>query len=49
MNDLHRKSCDLLREELKQIGFSFSVEGELERVLYPHFLSHPVGIGESDL
>ncbi|KAG1776709.1 peptidase M24 [Suillus placidus] len=39
IHDLHRKSCDLLRQELKQIT------GDLERVLYPHFLSHPFGIG----
>jgi intermediate cleaving peptidase 55 len=40
---LHRKSCDLLRQELKQIGFTLHT-GDLERVLYPHFLSHPIGI-----
>ncbi|KDQ28810.1 hypothetical protein PLEOSDRAFT_1102850 [Pleurotus ostreatus PC15] len=41
--DLHRKSCDLLRTELKQIGFTLS-SGDLERILYPHLLSHPIGI-----
>ncbi|KAF4600522.1 hypothetical protein EYR38_005151 [Pleurotus pulmonarius] len=41
--DLHRKSCDLLRSELKQIGFTLS-SGDLERILYPHLLSHPIGI-----
>ncbi|KAG1888784.1 peptidase M24 [Suillus subluteus] len=43
LHDLHRRSCDLLRQELKQIGFTLHT-GDLERVLYPHFLSHPIGI-----
>jgi intermediate cleaving peptidase 55 len=43
--ELHRLSCDFLRTELKQIGFVLE-SGDLERVLYPHFLSHPIGIGE---
>ncbi|KZT53381.1 peptidase M24 [Calocera cornea HHB12733] len=48
--DLHRRSCELLREELTQIGFRFGRGGggaggrELEGTLYPHFLSHPIGI-----
>ncbi|TFK43119.1 peptidase M24 [Crucibulum laeve] len=41
---LHRESCSLLRQELNQIGFNLGREGDLERVLYPHFLSHPIGI-----
>jgi intermediate cleaving peptidase 55 len=45
LHDLHRKSCALLKEELNQIGFRLEA-GELERVLYPHSLSHPIGIGE---
>jgi len=43
LNDLHRKSCETLREELKQVGFDLTV-GILERELYPHYLSHPLGI-----
>ncbi|KAH8115779.1 peptidase M24 [Phellopilus nigrolimitatus] len=43
LNELHRKSCDLLRVELNQIGFGL-MTGDLERVLYPHYLSHPIGI-----
>ncbi|KIJ19786.1 hypothetical protein PAXINDRAFT_107213, partial [Paxillus involutus ATCC 200175] len=43
LHELHRKSCDLLRRELNQIGFKLHT-GDLERVLYPHFLSHPIGI-----
>lgn len=41
--DLHRKSCELLRQELRQLGFDLR-SGDLERCLYPHFLSHPIGI-----
>ncbi|KAH7912445.1 peptidase M24 [Hygrophoropsis aurantiaca] len=43
LHDLHRKSCELLKQELNQIGFKLQT-GDLERVLYPHFLSHPIGI-----
>ena len=46
LHQLHHKSCDLLRTELNQIGFNL-FSGDLERVLYPHFLSHPIGIGMS--
>ena len=45
MSDLHRMSCDQLRQELTQIGFNSLRIGDLERILYPHFLSHPIGIG----
>ncbi|KXN84216.1 Intermediate cleaving peptidase 55 [Leucoagaricus sp. SymC.cos] len=49
LHELHRKSCSRLREELTKLGFNFksSILGgdtDLERVLYPHFLSHPIGI-----
>ncbi|KAI6168908.1 peptidase M24 [Pisolithus thermaeus] len=43
LHELHRRSCDLLRVELNQLGFRLHT-GDLERVLYPHFLSHPIGI-----
>jgi intermediate cleaving peptidase 55 len=43
LHDLHRTSCQLLKGELNQIGFGLQT-GDLERVLYPHFLSHPIGI-----
>jgi intermediate cleaving peptidase 55 len=45
LHDLHRKSCEFLKEELNQIGFELE-QGELERFLYPHSLSHPIGIGK---
>ncbi|KIK55353.1 hypothetical protein GYMLUDRAFT_231086 [Collybiopsis luxurians FD-317 M1] len=46
--ELHRKSCELLRQELRQLGFDLH-QGDLER-LYPHFIGHPIGIDlhESD-
>lgn len=43
LHDLHQRSCDLLRSELNQLDFRLHT-GDLERVLYPHFLSHPIGI-----
>lgn len=46
MQELHRLSVQLLKQELNQIGFHLGSEGDLERVLYPHYLSHPIGIGE---
>lgn len=48
LHNLHRKSCELLRVELNQIGFQLDSGdiGQLEKVLYPHFLSHPIGIGQ---
>ena len=43
LHALHRKSCDLLRQELNQIGFD--IGRDLERELYPHYLTHSIGIG----
>lgn len=45
LQELHRKSCDILKKELNQIGFNLGNDGDLERVLYPHYLGHPIGIG----
>lgn len=47
LHELHRKSCELLRQELLQLGFQLH-PGDLER-LYPHFISHPIGIGMDSL
>ena len=45
LESLHRLSVDLLRVELRKIGLP--CEGlVLERVLYPHYLTHPIGIGK---
>jgi intermediate cleaving peptidase 55 len=51
LHELHRKSCSRLREELTRLGFDFKPstfggDSDLERVLYPHFLSHSIGIGK---
>ena len=43
LDALHRKSCDLLCQALSQIGFD--VGRDLERELYPHYLTHSIGIG----
>lgn len=42
LHALHRKSCDLLCQELNQIGFD--IGGDLEKELYPHYLTHSIGI-----
>lgn len=47
LDDLHRTSCDLMRIELKELGFNLR-GGEMERTLYPHFLGHPLGIDLHD-
>ena len=45
--DLHRRSVDLLTQELKQIGFGPALTcGVVERELYPHYVGHLIGIGE---
>lgn len=45
--DLHRRSVDFLRQELKQIGFQLH-GGTLERILYPHYIGHWLGIDLHD-
>jgi hypothetical protein len=47
--DLHRRSVKVLQKELKGIGFEGVGVGDVERVLYPHFLSHAIGMGSSSL
>ena len=46
MWDLHKKSCELLRKELRLIGFDFGGRPDAIDDLFPHFLTHPIGIGE---
>ncbi|KAG8901644.1 hypothetical protein FRC00_005859 [Tulasnella sp. 408] len=46
--DVHRQSVETLRQELKQIGFgsgsAFGLTlGDMDR-LYPHFVSHAIGV-----
>ncbi|BGP23779.1 aminopeptidase [Rhodotorula toruloides] len=45
--DLHRYSVDLTQTELRDLGFEMRA-GELERVLYPHFVGHPIGVDLHD-
>jgi intermediate cleaving peptidase 55 len=47
LEELHRLSVDLTRVELVDLGFHLR-GGDLERILYPHFLSHPLGIDLHD-
>jgi hypothetical protein len=48
--DLHRKSVDLLTQELKQIGFGSALTySVVEKELYPHYVGHLIGIGECGL
>lgn len=47
LDDLHRRSCDLMKVELKDLGFDVR-GGEMERTLYPHFVGHPLGIDLHD-
>lgn len=42
---LHRRSVDVLRTELTRVGLPCAGP-VLERVLYPHSLTHPIGIGK---
>ncbi|KAN0063967.1 aminopeptidase [Thecaphora frezii] len=46
--DLHRRSVDMLRAELKQLGFHLTF-GTLERILYPHYIGHWLGIDLHDV
>ncbi|SCV71022.1 BQ2448_3784 [Microbotryum intermedium] len=47
LEELHRRSVDIMRVELTDLGFHLR-GGELERTLYPHFLTHPIGIDLHD-
>lgn len=46
--ELHRESCNLIRKELNRIGFNLhghTGTSDVEAVLYPHYVGHPIGIG----
>ncbi|KAK4702394.1 hypothetical protein P7C70_g3829, partial [Phenoliferia sp. Uapishka_3] len=47
LDGLHRKSCELMKGELGRLGFVLR-GSEMERLLYPHFVGHPVGIDLHD-
>ncbi|KAI0092480.1 peptidase M24, structural domain-containing protein [Irpex rosettiformis] len=45
--EIHRESLEALRKELDKIGFNLhgiAGAGDLERILYPHYVGHPLGI-----
>ncbi|KAJ7179625.1 peptidase M24, structural domain-containing protein [Mycena filopes] len=48
MHQIHFRTCTLLRQELKQIGMDVKAS-DLEQVLFPHYVSHPIGLGFRDL
>ncbi len=45
LESLHRRSIDVLRSELERVGLPCAGH-VLERILYPHYLTHPIGIGK---
>ncbi|CAO1624314.1 unnamed protein product [Parajaminaea phylloscopi] len=47
LSSLHRRSVELLRVELRDLGFDLGL-GDLERVLYPHYLGHFLGLDLHD-
>ncbi|CCO32092.1 X-Pro aminopeptidase [Rhizoctonia solani AG-1 IB] len=44
MNSLHNQSVDLLKKGLRRVGFDLGMGGKLIDRLYPHYLTHPIGI-----
>ncbi|CEL62250.1 X-Pro aminopeptidase [Rhizoctonia solani AG-1 IB] len=44
MNSLHNQSVDLLKKGLQRVGFDLGMGGKLIDRLYPHYLTHPIGI-----
>lgn len=46
LNSLHTKSVEMLGKALTDIGFDLGAGNRQIDRLYPHFLSHPIGIGE---
>lgn len=48
MGALHRRSVELLKVELRDLGIDLKA-GELERVIYPHYLSHHLGLDLHDV
>jgi len=47
LESLHRRSVDVLRSELERVGLPCAGGYILERILYPHYLTHPIGIGRT--
>ncbi|CAE6472060.1 unnamed protein product [Rhizoctonia solani] len=44
MNSLHNQSVDLLKKALRRAGFDLGMGDKLIDRLYPHYLTHPIGI-----
>lgn len=47
LSGLHRRSVELLSAELRDLGFDLGF-GTLERILYPHYIGHWLGIDLHD-
>ncbi|CAG8447958.1 2185_t:CDS:10 [Scutellospora calospora] len=47
LNGIHEISVEFMKEELLNIGFDL-VEGDIERVLYPHHVGHYLGLDVHD-
>ncbi|KAJ6612152.1 peptidase M24 [Mycena sp. CBHHK59/15] len=43
IHQIHRETCVLLRQELKQTGLDVTAN-DLEQLLFPHYVSHPIGL-----
>ncbi|EUC56269.1 Xaa-pro aminopeptidase [Rhizoctonia solani AG-3 Rhs1AP] len=44
LNSLHNQSVDLLKKSLRRVGFDLGMGDKLIDRLYPHYLTHPIGI-----
>lgn len=47
LSELHRRSVEMLSAELRDLGFQLGF-GTVERVLYPHYIGHWLGIDLHD-
>ena len=47
LSGLHRRSVEMLSSELRDLGFQLRA-GTLERILYPHYIGHWLGIDLHD-
>ncbi|PWN48281.1 hypothetical protein IE53DRAFT_364035 [Violaceomyces palustris] len=47
LSELHRRSVEMLSVELRQLGFQLGTS-TLERILYPHYIGHWLGIDLHD-
>ncbi|CAI2187438.1 11644_t:CDS:10 [Funneliformis geosporum] len=47
LNGVHEQSVQFMKEELSNLGFNL-VEGDVDRVLYPHHVGHYLGLDVHD-